>query len=102
MITNIEINGKTYECKLTSKRCIQLERKFGKNPLSMFMTGLPKLSDAITVFQYSAALENEDEAIDLYDAYIEEGHSMPEFIDFVMQIFKDSGFLRKDENDQKN
>lgn len=98
--TDITINDQKYECRLTAKKCVELERQFGKNPLTMFIGGLPKLSDAIKVFQVASGV-TEDKAYELYDCYVEEGHSMPEFIDFVMKIFTDSGFLRKDE-DSKN
>lgn len=94
--TEILIDEQKYECRLTAKKCVELERYFGKNPLTIFMSGIPKISDAIKVFQVASGV-TEEKAYDLYDAYIVEGNSMPDFIDFVMKIFTDSGFLRKDE-----
>ena len=104
LFSEIKIGDKELKLRLDAKGCVSLERKLGKNPLSIFMDSdksLPKLEDLILILQASLQkYQNgytEDKTYDLYDEYVEEGNTFADFIPVIMEIFKVSGFFKEEE-----
>lgn len=103
----ITINDIDYKCVLTASACVEVEQKLGKNPLTIFFDGMPKIGDLLIVFHASLKKFQHniklDDCFELYDKYIEDGGSMTDFVNEVMDIFKESGFIKEDkENEGKN
>lgn len=106
MYTEFTAGGRSYKLRLTTQGTISLEKKLGYNPLQMFMgidnDVLPKLSDMITVFHqmlqaYTHGITFE-EACDIYDQFIGDGHTVWDFVPVLIDAFIESGFLPKDES----
>ena len=104
LFSEIKIGDKELKLRLDSRSCVSLERKLGKNPLSIFMNedkSLPKLEDLIAIFHASLQKYNqgynEEKTYDLYDEYINEGNTFIDLIPVIMDIFKVSGFFKESE-----
>ena len=104
MFHTITIGGKDYECRLTTKSLLKAEERLGANPLTVFMNGaLPKLKDMLVLFHESLPHSiNFDEACDLYDKYVSEGHNFADFVNEIMEILGESGLLSKEDGETKN
>lgn len=106
LYTTVTISDKEYKCRLTTKGLVDLEKKLGDNPLSIFMritnNELPKLSDMLLVFHTSLQPYNHgislDDVYGIYDAYIDEGHTFMDFIPFIIEIYKVSGLFSEDKS----
>jgi len=108
MFHTITIGGKEYECRLTTKNLLKAEERLGTNPLTLFMTinttgELPSMKSLLVLFHESLPSNIKfDEACDLYDKYLEEGHSFVDFINDIVEIMKASGLIPKDDGETKN
>ena len=105
MFTTIIIKGEEYKLRLRTVDVIQVERKIGHNLMDMFMgiqeEKLPKLGDLLAVIHASMAAYNhgitEAKLFELYDAYIEEGHSMFDLVPLVLELLQNGGVIPKGE-----
>ena len=110
MYTEFTAGNRTYKLRLTTMGVVQLEKKLGYNPLQMFMgiddDVLPKLGDMLTVLHTVLQPLNHsvtfEDTCDIYDAYIADGHTMWELVPLIIEVFKDAGFLEKDDTEPKN
>ena len=100
--------GKEYKLRLNTRNTITLEKMLGCNPLSIFGDGetLPQITTLVNVlycsllqFQHGITLED---AYDIFDAYLADGHSATEFLSVVINIFKVSGLIKNDKANEKN
>lgn len=111
MYTEFVAGDHTYKLRLTTKGVESLEKALGYNPLQMFMgideDVLPKLTDMITVLHqmlqpYEHGITRND-TMDIFDKFVEDGHTMWDMIPVIIQVFQDAGFLPKeDDEDSKN
>ena len=100
------VGDKELKLKLDAKNTVALERVVGTNPLNELMKvtncQLPTLDFAITTLHASLQkLEHGytlNKVYDLYDEYVEDGHSLVDLIPVLMDVFKAAGFIPKDEN----
>lgn len=96
-----------YKLKLTTRTTIALEKQIGCNPLMLFGTGnrVPTISEMIYVLH--ASLQqlqhgiNFDKAIDIFDKYLEDGHTPTDFVQVIIDIYKVSGIISNDSNDSE-
>ena len=91
---NETINGKDYKFRLTIEKACELEDKLGKNPLMIFATDFPRITDLKNVFIYAGGSD------ELLQQYFDDGHIFKDLIALVMEIFRVSGFAR--ESEEKN
>ena len=110
MYTEFSAGNRTYKLRLTTQGIISLEKALGCNPLQMFMgideDILPKVSDMMVVLHqmlqpYEHGLRMED-VYEIYDAFIEDGHTLWDLVPVIIEVFQEAGFLAKDEADPKN
>ena len=108
MYTTLTINNRDYKCRLGAKNCVDLEKKLGTNPLNVFMTiadnsQLPKMETLIYILHASLQQYNHgmslDDTYNLYDEFVEEGHTIVDLIPIILEIFKVSGFFHEGEAD---
>ena len=108
LYTQLVISGKEYKLRLNAKSCVALEKRIGSNPLNIFMavadnvlppleTLLVCLHQSLTEYQHSITM---DDVYGIYDDYCLEGGNMMSLIQVLLQVFKDAGFLPKDEEDE--
>ena len=107
MFTELTAGGKTYMLRLTTRGIIQLEKDLGYNPLQIFMgideDVLPRLGDMLKLLHRTLQPLNHgityEDAIDIYDAFLQEdGHTVWDIVPILIDVFKEAGFLPKDED----
>lgn len=105
MYTILEIKGKEYKLRLNTRNTVELEKRLGMNPLSIFGEGdvLPTITTMVTILWASLQAYHHGisitDAYEIFDDYLEE-NSMTDFVSEIVEIFKVSGLIK--EEDEKN
>lgn len=110
MFTELKAGDRTYKLRLTTQGVIQLEKDLGCSPLQMLMgiddDLLPKVTDLVTVLHRTLQpFEHGISVSDTYgilDDFIADGNTIWDILPIIIDVFKDAGFLPKDEDDLKN
>ena len=107
----IKIGETEYKCKINTNGLVSLERRLKGNPLNIFMTigdenfTLPKIEDLLIIFHESLTTYQHgismDDVYDIFDKYIEDGKTIVDFINEIVEIFNVSGLLPKDKKKSK-
>ena len=103
MYVDFEAGNKSYKLRLNTRNTVALEKVLGCNPLHIFDTEgerLPEVTVLVAVLhaslqQYHHGISMDD-AYDIFDAYLEDGHSVDEFIYVVLDIYRESGLIPKE------
>lgn len=109
MYFDFEAGNKAYKLRLTTKAVMNLESKIGCNPVAIF--GLdgnnPKiptvtemvhiLHNSLTHFHHGITL---NDAMEIFDAWLDDGHQSMEFCEVINGIFFASGIYKKATNDE--
>lgn len=107
MYYDFEAGNKSYKLRLTTRNIVALEKQIGCNPLMIFGNGdtVPTVSvmvsilhQALQAYEHGITL---NDAYDVFDAYLEDGHQVTDFIPVILEIYKVSGIL-KEGNHEKN
>lgn len=99
---DLEIGDKSYRLRLSTRNIVLLEKQLGCNPLAIFGNGdtVPTITVMVAVLHASLQQYNHgitiNDAYDIFDAYLAEGHSAVDFIPVIMEIYKASGIIPKD------
>ncbi len=104
MFTTIIINGQEYKLRLRTVDVIQVEKRLGHNLMDMFMgiqdEKLPQLRELLTIVHASMLAYNhgitEAKLYELYDQWIEEGHTMFDLVPIVLELLQNGGVIPKD------
>lgn len=99
----------TYKLRLATRNIVALEKAIGGNPLSIFGNGenIPSVTTMVNILFHSLQQYHHgiglDEAYTIFDKYLED-HSMTDFITVILEIYKVSGIMKNDtnENNEKN
>ena len=103
---DFETGNKTYKLRLNTRNIVALEKQLGCNPLGIFKDGdtMPTVSEMVTILFYSLQQFNHgismNDAYDIFDAYLADGHSMTDFIPIILEIYKVSGIIKEDTNEK--
>lgn len=104
---DFEVGNKTYKLRLNTKNVVLLEKQLGCNPLSIFGDGeqIPTITAMIAILhsslqQYNHGI-NLNDAYDIFDDYLAEGHSATDFIPVIMDIYKASGLIPKGKREEE-
>jgi hypothetical protein len=108
MYTEFTAGNKDYRLRLNTRAIITLEKAIGCNPLSIFGDGetIPPVSTMIAILH--AALQplehgiSYNDACDIFDDYLDDGHQMTDFLAVIVEIYKASGLIKDVEVDEKN
>lgn len=91
---------KEYKLKLPTKSIVLLERQLGCNPLAIFGNGeqMPTVTTMVAVLHASLQqLQHGITMVDAYgifDDYLQDGNSMTDFVQVILDIYRASGLLR--------
>lgn len=107
---DFEAGNKSYKLRINTRNIIQLEKSLGCNPLGIFGDGetVPTVTSMVVVlhaalqqYQHSVTM---DEAFNIFDAYIEDGHNITDFVHVILAIYQVSGIIPKVDtaNTEKN
>lgn len=108
MYLDFEAGNKAYKLRLNTRNVVALEKQLGGNPLSIFGDGskLPTVSELVAVLwaslqQYHHGVSMND-AYDIFDAYLDDGHIMTDFFNIVVEVYKVSGLIQTEGETEKN
>lgn len=99
MYLDFVAGNNNYKLRLNTRNVIVLEKQLGGNPLSIFGNGdkLPSITNLVAIlhcalqqFQHNITL---NDAYDIFDAYLADGHTMTDFIQVVVDLYKLSGII---------
>ena len=108
MYVDFSAGNKDYKLRLSTRNMIALEKQLGCNPLSIFGDGdvIPTVTQIVAILHASLQQLNHgvsmNDAYDIFDAYLEDGHSATDFIQTILEIYKVSGLFKGEENSEKN
>lgn len=106
MFCDFNAGGKEYKLRLNTRATVQLEKTLGSNPLAIFGNGdtIPTVTTMVNILH--AALQpyhhniNLDEAFNIFDAWLEDGHAVTDFINVIIELFKASGIIKPEMEQQ--
>lgn len=103
---NFEVGNESYKLRLNTRSIVLLEKQLGCNPLSIFGNGetVPTITVMVSVLhaalqQYNHGI-NLNDAYDIFDKYLEEGHSSIDFLPVILDVYRASGIIPKDNNNK--
>lgn len=101
---DFEVGNKSYRLRLNTRSIVLLEKQLGCNPLSIFGNGetVPTITTMVAVLhaslqQYNHGI-NLNDAYDIFDEYLAEGHTSIDFLPVILDIYRASGIIPKDNN----
>ena len=109
MYVDFTAGNRNYKLRLTTRGVVALEKQLGCNPLMIFGNGdkVPTITTMVQVL--NAALQpmnygiTLDDAYDIFDEYLNDGHIVTDFIAVIVEIYKVSGLIKNSgENTEKN
>lgn len=98
--------NKNYRLRIDIMSLMALEKQIGCNPLAIFGNGdeLPKITTMIHILH--AALQpmqhgiSMKEAMEIFGAWLAEGHTPIDFLPVIIEIYKASGIIKPDGNEK--
>ena len=96
--------NKEYKLRLNTREIVVLEKQLGCNPLTIFGNGdtIPTITTMVQILHASLQQLNHgitlNDAYDIFDAYLADGHTMTEFIPVIIEIYKMSGLIGNEKN----
>jgi hypothetical protein len=97
---------KDYKLRLTTRSLVELEKKLGCNPLTIFGSGdrIPTITELVIILHASLQAYHHgislDDTYDIFDKYLEY-HPMTDFITVVLDIYRASGLVSKEDSEKK-
>ena len=101
------LKGKEFRLKIDTRNSIALEKRIGTNPMNILMEAqdgkIPSFEALLLIFH--AALQKYQHGIsmervyDIYDAYVEDGHDMTDFMTLIMEVLSVSGYINMHKNE---
>ncbi len=108
MYVDFTAGNKDYKLRLNTRNLIALEKQLGCNPLAVFGNGdtIPTITTMVTILHASMQQLNHGvdmtTAFDIFDEYLEDGHTMTDFIPVILEIYKASGLIKNEASLEKN
>ncbi len=97
-----------YKLRLSIRATVALEKQLGVNPLMIFENGenIPTVSTMVSIlhaslqqYQHGITL---DKAYDIFEAWLNDGNTVVDFLPVIIDIYKVSGIIKQDEEAEKN
>lgn len=97
---DFKAGNKEYKLRLNTRNTISLEKTLGCNPVAIFGSGdtIPTITTMVRILH--AALQayehgiTLDDAYDIFDSWLDDGHVMTDFIAIIIDIYKASGIIK--------
>ena len=103
---NFVAGNKEYTLRLSTRAIVALEKQLGCNPLSIFGDGdtLPTITTMVYVLHASLQQLNHgitlNDAYDIFDTYLADGHTMTDFLPVMIEIYKVSGLIGNEDTEK--
>lgn len=91
--------NKEYKLRLSTRAVVALEKQIGMNPLSIFGNGdtIPTITVMVNVLHAALQQLNHgitlNDAYDIFDDYLADGHAMTDFLPVIIELYKVSGLI---------
>ena len=102
LFVDFEAGNKAYKLRLNTRNIVMLEKQLGCNPLNIFGDGetIPTITTMVTILfcslqQYNHGITLND-AYDIFDNWMADGHASTDFIPVILDIYRASGIIPKD------
>ena len=113
MYFDFTAGNKDYKLRLGTRQVVALEKTLGCNPIGIFGKGdrIPTITEMIAVLHQSLTQYNHgitmNDAYDIFDDYLADGHTATDFISVIVDIYRVSGIVANEnkeetELDEKN
>ena len=109
---DFEAGNKSYKLRLNTRNVVALEKQINCNPLAIFgpnNDSIPTVNTMVAILWQSLQTYhhgiNLDNAYDIFDEWLNDGNTVPNFIAVIIEIYKVSGIIRVGGNeiiDEKN
>lgn len=99
MYFDFTAGGNEYKLRLNTRDIVALEKRLGCNPMAIFGDGktIPTVTVMVTILHAAMQSFNHnvtlDKAYDIFDEWLADGHTMPEFLAVIVDIYKVSGII---------
>lgn len=105
---DFKAGSKEYKLRLNTRNIISLEKQLGCNPLAIFGSGdtIPTITVMVKILHASLQAYHHgitlEDAYDIFDQWLEEGHVMTDFIPLIIDLYKASGIIKDPDKTEKN
>jgi hypothetical protein len=104
MYVDFNAGNNSYKLRLNVRSTVLLEKQLGCNPLSVFGKGdtIPTITSMVQILhaslqQYEHGI-NLDTAQDIFEAWLNDGHTVNDFIEVIIDIYRVSGIIKNEKN----
>lgn len=104
MYLDFSTGNKDYKLRLNTRNIVSLEKQLGCNPLGIFGVDgntIPTITQMVVIlhnslqqFQHGITL---DDAYDIFDEWLDNGHVATDFLTVILDIYKVSGIIKTTE-----
>ena len=107
MYYDFTAGNKDYRLRLNTRNTVALEKQLGCNPIAIFGEGdtIPTVTSMVTIlhcalqqYQHNITL---NDAYDIFDDWLADGHTAIDFIPIILEVYKVSGIIQTG-TDEKN
>lgn len=101
------VGAEAYKLRLTTRNTVALEKVLGCNPLAIFGDGdrIPTITEMVYILHYSLLSLNHgitlNDAYDIFDNWLADGHIVTDFIQVIVDVFKVSGIIAGDNGENE-
>ena len=99
LYVDFSAGNKDYKLRLSTRSVVVLEKQLGCNPLAIFGNGdtIPTITSMVAILHASLQQYNHgitmDDAYDIFDKWLDDGHSTVDFVNVILDIYKTSGIV---------
>lgn len=102
MYFDFEAGNNNYRLRLNTRNVVSLEKQLGCNPVMVFGNGdrVPTVTQMVAILNASLQPYHHgitmDKAYDIFDAWLNDGHVMTDFIPVIIDIYRASGIMKSE------
>lgn len=108
LYVDFSAGNKDYRLRLSTRNIVALEKQLGMNPLSIFGNGdvMPTITTMVQVLNASLQQFHHgitlNDAYEIFDAFLNDGNTMTDFLPVIVEIYKVSGLIKSEDIGEKN
>lgn len=102
MYIDFTAGNKDYKLRLSIRSTVALEKQLGVNPLMIFGNGdtIPTITTMVQILHASLQQYNHgislDDAYGIFEAWLNDGNSITDFLPIIIDLYKVSGIIKQD------
>ena len=96
----INVGNESYKLKISASADIEAEKRLGFSLTKAWMK-LDSVNVQVTILWAALQRYNHgisfEQAMEIYDDFMDEGHGQDELVDIFMEVYKCSGFMKRED-----